>query len=142
MIKLEVDPLMFGLTLAVFLFMIALLNNWLYKPMLAYMEDRDTSIKNDLAEANSNDSEIRTLEEKAKSIIDEAKAEAAALRQKMLDDAKLLASSKIEAKRNELESEYATFSAELKVERESLKDNLLSQKSQFQETLKAKFSQI
>jgi len=142
MIQLEVNPLMFGLTLAVFLFMIALLNNWLYKPMLAYMEDRDASIKNDLAEANSNDSDIKALEAKAQSIIDEAKAEAAALRQKMLDDAKLLASSKIEAKRNELEGEYTTFSSELKVERESLKSSLLSQKSQFQDTLKTKFSQI
>lgn len=142
MIQLEVNPLMFGITLAVFLFMIALLNNWLYKPMLAYMEDRDTSIKNDLAEANNNDSDIKALEAKAKSIIDEAKAEAAALRQKMLDDAKLLASSKIEAKRNELEGEYNTFVADLKVERESLKSSLLSQKSQFQDTLKAKFSQI
>ena len=142
MIQLEVNPLMFGLTLVVFLFMIALLNNWLYKPMLAYMEDRDTSIKNDLAEANSNDSDIKALEEKAKSIIDDARTEAAALRQKMLDDAKLLASSKIEAKRSELESEYATFTAELKVERESLKSSLLSQKSLFQDTLKAKFSQI
>ena len=142
MIQLEVNPLMFGLTLVVFLFMIALLNNWLYKPMLAYMEDRDTSIKNDLAEANSNDSDIKALEEKAKSIIDDARTEAAALRQKMLDDAKLLASSKIEAKRSELESEYTTFTAELKVERESLKSSLLSQKSLFQDTLKAKFSQI
>jgi len=142
MIQLEVNPLMFGLTLVVFLFMIALLNNWLYKPMLAYMEDRDTSIKNDLAEANSNDSDIKALEEKAKSIIDDARTEAAVLRQKMLDDAKLLASSKIEAKRSELESEYATFTAELEVERESLKSSLLSQKSLFQDTLKAKFSQI
>lgn len=142
MIQLEVNPLMFGLTLVVFLFMIALLNNWLYKPMLAYMEDRDTSIKNDLSEANSNDSDIKALEEKAKSIIDEAKAEAATLRQKMLDDAKLLASSKIEAKRSELESEYATFTADLKVEREALKSSLLSQKSLFQDSLKAKFSQI
>ena len=142
MIKLEIDPLMFGLTLAVFLLMIALLNNWLYKPMLAYMEDRDASIKRDLAEANTNDSEIKKLEEKAQSIIDEAKAEASQLRQKMLEDAKLLASSKIEAKRNELEGEYKKFSTELEAERASLKESLLSQKSQFQDALKAKFSQI
>ena len=142
MIRLEVDPLMFGLTLAVFLLMIALLNNWLYKPMLSYMEDRDVSIKNDLAEANTNDSEIRMLTEKAVSIVDEAKLEAAGLRQKMLDDAKLLASSKIEAKRNELEGEYATFSADLKKERESLTSSLVAQKADLQDLLKSKFSQI
>lgn len=142
MIRLEVDPLMFGITLAVFLLMIVLLNNWLYKPMLSYMEDRDASIKNDLAEANGNDSEIKVLEAKAVSIIDDAKAEAAQLRQKMLEDAKLLASSKIEAKRSELEGEYNTFTAELKVERESLKGSLLSQKTQLHDALKSKFSQI
>ena len=142
MIRLEVDPLMFGITLAVFLLMIVLLNNWLYKPMLSYMEDRDASIKSDLAEANGNDSEIKTLEVKAESIIDEAKAEAAQLRQKMLEDAKLLASSKIEAKRSELESEYNTFASELKTERESLKGSLLSQKAELHDALKSKFSQI
>ena len=60
----------------------------------------------------------------------------------MLEDAKLLASSKIEAKRSELEGEYNTFADELKVERESLKGSLLSQKTQLHDALKSKFSQI
>ncbi len=142
MIRLEIDPLMFGLTIAVFLLMIALLNSWLYKPMLAYMEARDASIKNDLAEAGSNDAEIRVLEEKAQAIIDEAKAEAAELRQKVIEDAKLLASSKIEAKRQELDGEYKKFAENLEAERESIKNSLLSQTPLFKEALKAKFSQI
>ena len=140
--RLEVDPLMFGITLAVFLLMIVLLNKWLFKPMLTYMEDRDASIKSDLAEASGNDSEIRTLEAKAVSIIDEAKLEAAQLRQKMLEDAKLLASSKVEAKRSELESEYKTFTVDLEKERASLNTSLLSQKVELQDALKSKFSQI
>lgn len=142
MIRLEIDPFMFGLTLVVFLLLIAVLNSWLYRPMLAYMEARDASIKKDLDEAGNNDAEIKDLEEKAQNIVEAAKAEAAALRQKVLEDAKLLASSKIEAKRNELEKEYQTFTESLLKERETIKTNLLSQAPLFKEALKAKFSQI
>ena len=142
MIRLEIDPFMFGLTLAVFLLMIALLYSWLFRPMLAYMEARDASIKKDLDEAGSNDAEIKALEQKAEAIIEAAKNEAAALRHKVLEDAKLLAASKIEAKRQELDTAYENFKVELEKERDEMKTSLLSQTPLFKEALKAKFSQI
>ena len=142
MIRLEIDPLMFGLTLVVFLMMIALLNSWVYRPMLSYMEARDNDIKKDLDEAGSTDGEIKAIEAKAEAIINDAKTEAANLRQKVLEDAKMLANSKVEAKRSELESEYKAFQATLEEERATIKNSLLSQTPLFKEALKAKFSQI
>ena len=142
MIRLEIDPMMFGLTLVVFLMMIALLNSWVYRPMLSYMEARDNDIKKDLDEAGSTDGEIKAIEAKAEAIINNAKTEAANLRQKVLEDAKMLATSKVEAKRSELESEYKAFQESLEKERETMKNSLLSQTPLFKEALKAKFSQI
>ncbi|MDH5464734.1 MAG: F0F1 ATP synthase subunit B' [Thiovulaceae bacterium] len=139
---LDINPTLLGMTIVLFIVMIVFLNMWLYKPMLSYMESRDASIKNDLAAAGSTDTEVKGLNDQAQAIIEEAKAEAAALRAKVLEDAKTLAASKLEARRNELDSEYKSFEKDLEKERDTMKSSLLSQTPLFKEALKAKFSQI
>ena len=139
---LDINPTLLGMTIVLFIVMIVFLNMWLYKPMLSYMESRDASIKNDLASAGNTDSEIKGLNDQAQAIIEEAKAEAAALRAKVLEDAKTLAASKLEARRSELDGEYKSFEQDLEKERDSMKSSLLSQTPLFKEALKAKFSQI
>jgi len=139
---LDINPTLLGMTIGLFIVMIVFLNMWLYKPMLSYMESRDASIKNDLASAGNTDSEIKGLNDQAQAIIEEAKAEAAALRAKVLEDAKTLAASKLEARRSELDGEYKSFEQDLEKERDSMKSSLLSQTPLFKEALKAKFSQI
>jgi F-type H+-transporting ATPase subunit b len=90
----------------------------------------------------SNDSEINELHEKAESIIMNAKLEAAALREKVIADAKELADSKLEAKRAELAQEYLEFEQSLAKSKEELTNDLMSQVPMFKEALKAKMSQI
>jgi F-type H+-transporting ATPase subunit b len=71
-----------------------------------------------------------------------AKLEAAALREKVIADAKELAESKLEAKRAELAQEYKEFEKSLADSKESLKADLMNQVPVFKEAVKAKFSQI
>ena len=130
------------LVAVVFLVMLILLNSWLYQPLLAFMDERDKSIRKDLENVSSNTSEIDELKAKTEAVIAQAKNEAAALRAKTIEESKLLAMSKIEAKEEELEKTYQGFLDELKKEEEQLKSELLSQMPPFKESLKAKFSQI
>jgi F-type H+-transporting ATPase subunit b len=139
---LDINPMLLGSTLIVFLILIAVLNSWLYNPLFNFMNKRDADIKRDLDEVGSNDEEIAALTAEAEKIISDAKLEAAALREKVIADAKELAESKLEAKRAELAGEYAAFEQSLKEEREQLKNALLSQVPLFKEAVKAKFSQI
>ena len=139
---LDINPLLLGLTLVVFLVLIALLNSWLYNPLLGYMKKRDDDIKKDLNEVGSNDDEIAALHKQAEQIISNAKAEAMALRDKVVNEAKELSESKIEAKRAELAEKFAAFNASLNAEKESLNSTLLSEVPLFKEAIKAKFSQI
>ena len=139
---LDINPILLIATLIVFLTLIAVLNSWLYNPLFAYMSKRDEDIKKDLDKVGSNDDEIRELESKAESIIANAKLEAAALREKVIADAKELADSKIEAKRVELASQYLEFEQMLAQTREQLSSDLKSQIPLFKEAVKAKFSQI
>lgn len=139
---LDINWLLLGLTLVVFLVLIALLNSWLYNPLLGYMQKRDEDIKKDLLEVGNNDEEIASLHAQANKIISDAKAEAMVLRDKVVSEAKELSESKIEAKKAELAERFAQFTVSLKEEKESLNNALLSEIPLFKEAIKAKFSKI
>ena len=139
---LDINPILLLVTFVVFVSLIAVLNSWLYNPLFSFMTKRDEDIKKDLDKVGSNDDEITALNEKAESIIMNAKLEAAALREKVIADAKELAESKLEAKRAELASEYLEFEQSLAKSKDELTSDLMSQVPVFKEAVKAKFSQI
>ena len=139
---LDINPVPLIATLVVFLTLIAVLNSWLYNPLFSFMDRRDADLKRDLDTLGSNDDEINTLHEKASSIMATAKLEAAALREKVIADAKELAESKLDAKRAELASEYLEFEQSLTNTKNELTSDLMSQVPVFKEAVKAKFNQI
>ena len=125
-----------------FLSLLVLLNNMLFKPLIKFMDDRNDSIAKDLEAAKGLGGNTDELNAKADENISNAKAEAATIRQKAIDDEKALAASKVETKQNELEKEYASFLERLASDKEELKNSLLSQMPLFKESLKAKFSKL
>jgi len=139
---LDINPILLLATFVVFLSLIAVLNSWLYNPLFSFMNKRDEDIKKDLEKVGSNDDEINELNSKAQSIIMNAKLEAAALREKVIADAKELADSKLEAKRAELASEYLEFEQSLAQSKEQLTSDLMAQVPVFKKAVEAKFSQI
>ncbi|MDD2357886.1 MAG: FoF1 ATP synthase subunit B' [Thiovulaceae bacterium] len=139
---LDISPILLGVTLVVFLILIAVLNSWLYRPLLSYMSKRDADLKRDLHQVGSNDDEVSALIAKSEQTVMDAKLEAAALREKVIADAKELAQSKLDAKRAELAGEYLEFEKTLAQERKELNNALLSQAPLFKEAIKAKFSQL
>ncbi len=139
---LDINPILLLATFVVFVSLIAVLNSWLYNPLFSFMNKRDEDIKRDLNKVGSNDAEIAELNAKAESIVMNAKLEAAALREKVIADAKELAESKLEAKRAELAQEYLEFEKSLASSKEALKNDLMKEIPVFKEAVKAKFSQI
>ena len=139
---LDINPILLLVTFVVFLSLIAVLNSSFYNPLFKFMNKRDEDIKNDLNKVGSNDDEINDLHSQAESIIMNAKLEAAALREKVIADAKELADSKLEARRAELASEYEKFEKALTESQTQLTNDLTSQVPLFKEAVKAKFSQI
>jgi F-type H+-transporting ATPase subunit b len=139
---LDINPMLLIATLVVFLTLIAVLNSWLYNPLFAFMKKRDEDIKNDLSKAGSNDHDIKELLDKAQSIVMDAKLEAAALREKVIADAKELAQSRIEAKKASLANEFKEFEVSLEDAKEELKKELAAYAPAYKEALKLKFNQI
>lgn len=140
MLDLHLPLMLFVLVL--FISLLVLLNNMLFQPLIKFMDDRDTSIAKDLKAAKGLSGNTDELNAKANEILSNAKAEAAAIRQKAIDDEKTLAASKVETKQSELEQEYTSFLEKLASNREELKNSLLSQMPLFKESLKAKFSKL
>ncbi len=134
-------PLML-FVLALFLTLLVLLNNMLFRPLVRFMDDRDASIAKDLEAAKSVGGNVDELNAKADEMISNAKSEAASIRQKAIENEKTLAAGKIETKQRELETQYNTFVEKLNSEKEILKNTLLSQMPLFKESLKAKFSKL
>ena len=139
---LDINPILLLATFVVFLSLIAVLNIWLYNPLFSFMNKRDEDIKKDLDKIGNNDDEIQALNQKAETIIVNAKLSASALREKVVADAKELADSKLEARRAELASEYLEFEKSLSKSKDELTTDLMSQVPLFKEAVKAKFSQI
>jgi F-type H+-transporting ATPase subunit b len=127
---------------AIFLTMMVLLNNWLFKPLLKFMDDRDSSIKRDLENVSKNSNEVDELFKEAEEIVAKAKIEAGSIRERATLEAKKLFDAKILAKREELDRDYSQFLTSLKAERVEVKNALMSQVPLFKENLKAKFSQL
>jgi len=139
---LDIDKGLLLATLVIFLFLIVVLNSWLYRPLLAFMQKREDDIKRDLSKVGSNDSEINELMDKANTILTNAKLEAAALREKVIADAKELAESRIEAKKATLANEYAEFEKSLEETKEEFRGELVKEVPAYKKALKLKFNQI
>jgi F-type H+-transporting ATPase subunit b len=135
------------LPLMVFVFVVLmtllfLLNRILFKPLIGFMDERNQSIAKDLESSKNLSGDSEELHAKATQIISDAKAEAAIIRQKAIDEAKLVAQGKIDAKQNELEVAYDSFAQNLAQEKNALKDALLAQMPLFKDGIKAKLSKF
>ena len=139
---LELHPFLMGIVLLIFFFLIYQLNERLYTPLLRFMDDRDETIARDLEAAKSLSSGSEELLSQAQAKLEEARSEAARIRQAAIAAVKEENAKALTAKQRELEEEYQRFSEHLSEERESLKSAVLSQLPLIKESLKAKFSQI
>ena len=140
MLDIHIPIMLFVLVL--FLTLLVLLNRILYKPLLKFMDDRDHAISSDLEAARSLSGSSDALHAEAENILDEARSKASEIRQKAVDDAKVLAESRAESKREELGKAHLSFMEKLESEKETLRNSLLSQMPLFKESLKAKFSKL
>ena len=139
---LEISPLIMAVTFVIFLTMLYLLNQKLYKPLLKFMDDRDASIEQSLREARNLTGDTSDQERQAAEAIDAAKSEAAAMRQAALDALQEEQAKVLATRQGELARKYDDFKASLEEERKALAQTLLADLPQLKEGLKARFGQL
>lgn len=138
----SLNPQLMLLVFVLFILSIYLLNKWLYQPILSFMDARDAMIKNDLDNASGNEGEIEAIKGEIESILDSARKEATAIKEKAILEAKAEYDKKIEALKMENEKDLANFLESMRAEKDNIKSALLTQLPDFQKSLNAKIKQI
>jgi F-type H+-transporting ATPase subunit b len=139
---LEISPLIMAATLVVFLTMLYLLNQKLYKPLLKFMDDRDATIRRSMEEAQEMTGDTSSLERQAQETIDEAKAQAAQKRQSVLQRLQEEQAEALAKRQSEIARKYEEFLASLEAEKESLRSALLADLPALKKSLQTKIGQI
>jgi F-type H+-transporting ATPase subunit b len=125
-----------------FLALIYLLNEMLYKPLLAFMDKREASINGDLSASTQNADEIEEAKVLAHEKISAAKGEAAGIRDEAMAKAKEGATAKLEESKSALEKQYASFVDKLSQDRDALKQQVSANVSSYQDGIQAKIKNI
>jgi F-type H+-transporting ATPase subunit b len=139
---LDISPLIMAVTFVIFLTMLYLLNQKLYKPLLKFMDDRDATINQGMSEAQNLSGDTSDLDRQAQHTTDEAKNQAAQLRQSALEELQEEQAGKLAVRQSEIAEKYSKFKASLEDEKVTLKNALLSELPLLKEGLKAKFGQL
>ncbi|BFU77260.1 hypothetical protein ALC152_04750 [Arcobacter sp. 15-2] len=139
---LDISPILLLSSGLVFLLVLARLNSCLYKPLFKHMDDRDSQIKTDMANAKANGADVDGMLAEAKEIIANAKKEAFSIREKARLEATDVSEEKLNIAKVKIENDYNDFLKTLQNEKVSLENSLVSQLPLFKEGLKAKLSSI
>jgi F-type H+-transporting ATPase subunit b len=139
---LDISVILLLISMVLFLSMLVILNKTIYTPLLKFMDDRRSSIADDLAKAKRNGADVDSLVKDADKIIAAAKVKAASIRENAISAEKELCDMKIAEKKKELEKELSDFLVALESEKQSYKSTLLSQMPLFKESLKKKTTQL
>ncbi len=140
MLDISIELLFFVTVL--FLALVFVLNEMLYKPLLAFMNKRESSIRDDLAAADQNSDEIEVALLETNEKISTAKNEAAKIREEAVAKAKEIAAIKLQESKDSLESQYASFLDKLQKEREALKKGISSNLPSYENAIKSKIKNI
>ncbi|QKF92815.1 MULTISPECIES: FoF1 ATP synthase subunit B' [unclassified Campylobacter] len=139
---LEIELPLVLLTAVVFLGLIFVLNNILYKPLLKFIDARNEAIRNDEESASKNTSDLSVHEAEIEQIILAARSEAGKIKQDAMGAAKESAAKIIGEKRAVLEADYEAFMQNLQTQKDEFKADLVAKLPDLKNVLKTKLAKI
>ena len=139
---LDISLIVMLIEAAIFFVTLILLNQWLFKPLLTFMEQRDAKLENELKAVSNNKNEAQKYEEEIASILEKAKNEAAKIKKQAADEAKSQAGKLVESETARIETEKVTFNQELEAKKTELLSSLEANSNELKEMLSTKLKGI
>lgn len=136
------DPWLMLLVFVVFIITMLLLNSWLFKPLIGFMDERENSLRKDMESAMSDDNEVQEIQEKIRAIFADAKAQASSIIESATIEAKAEYDEKMEKQANEVQGRIDSFRVDLENQKNQAKQELLADLGVFEMALKSKVQQI
>ncbi len=119
----------------VFVLLLWAMNVWVYRPLLAFMDNRQAEIKDSLAKIKTDNAQSVEIRHQIEALLKEA----AEKRREMIAEAIQKAAESYDAvikqKENELNQEFEAFAKQLQNEKQVLKEQLQAQMPVFEDEL-------
>ncbi len=119
----------------VFVLLLWAMNVWVYRPLLAFMDNRQAEIKDSLAKIKTDNAQSVEIRHQIETLLKEA----AEKRREMIAEAIQKATESYDAvikqKENELNQEFEAFAKQLQNEKQVLKEQLQAQMPVFEDEL-------
>ncbi len=119
----------------VFVLLLWAMNVWVYRPLLAFMDNRQAEIKDSLAKIKTDNTQSVEIRHQIEALLKEA----AEKRREMIAEAIQKAAESYDAvikqKENELNQEFEAFAKQLQNEKQILKEQLQAQMPVFEDEL-------
>ncbi|ASM63450.1 FoF1 ATP synthase subunit B' [Helicobacter pylori] len=133
--NISVNPYLMAVVFVVFVLLLWAMNVWVYRPLLAFMDNRQAEIKDSLAKIKTDNTQSVEIRHQ----IDALLKEAAEKRREMIAEAIQKAAESYDAvikqKESELNQEFEAFAKQLQNEKQILKEQLQVQMPVFENEL-------
>lgn len=139
---LSIDLQLLLTTVIIFLCLIFVLNRILYRPILAFIDNRNSSITSDEQTLQKQSDDTKSYKEEAENILAQARVKIGEIKNKAVEEANLIAQKKIAQTKATLEEDYKSFLVVLEQENQKLKSDLLLKMPEFKSTLNSKLSNL
>lgn len=136
------DPYLMLLVFVVFLVTMFLLNRWLFKPLIGFMDEREATLRKDLDSISSSDAKVQDLQQQIQDLLTNARTRSNEILQKATSDAKAHYEANIQKKQEELAKKLQDFRANLEQQKETDKKELLANLGDFENALMSKIKQL
>ncbi|WP_101007473.1 FoF1 ATP synthase subunit B' [Helicobacter pylori] len=133
--NISVNPYLMAVVFVVFVLLLWAMNVWVYRPLLAFMDNRQAEIKDSLAKIKTDNAQSVEIRHQIETLLKEA----AEKRREMIAEAIQKATESydvvIKQKENELNQEFEAFAKQLQNEKQALKEQLQAQMPVFEDEL-------
>ncbi|GAA6824192.1 FoF1 ATP synthase subunit B' [Helicobacter pylori] len=133
--NISVNPYLMAVVFVVFVLLLWAMNVWVYRPLLAFMDNRQAEIKDSLAKIKTDNTQSVEIRHQIETLLKEA----AEKRREMIAEAIQKATESYDAvikqKENDLNQEFEAFAKQLQNEKQILKEQLQVQMPVFENEL-------
>ncbi|WP_367710176.1 FoF1 ATP synthase subunit B' [Helicobacter pylori] len=133
--NISVNPYLMAVVFVVFVLLLWAMNVWVYRPLLAFMDNRQAEIKDSLAKIKTDNAQSVEIRHQIDALLKEAAEKRREIIAEAIQKATESYDAVIKQKENELNQEFEAFAKQLQNEKQVLKEQLQVQMPVFEDEL-------
>ncbi|WRD58532.1 FoF1 ATP synthase subunit B' [Helicobacter pylori] len=133
--NISVNPYLMAVVFVVFVLLLWAMNVWVYRPLLAFMDNRQAEIKDSLAKIKTDNTQSVEIRHQIDALLKEAAEKRRGMIAEAIQKAAESYDAVIKQKENELNQEFEAFAKQLQNEKQILKEQLQAQMPVFENEL-------